>query len=352
MIHQTFDIKRWKNLFPLEKLRRQAKEFVEDRRRELPDEYKNASDVERHIKLMNPGGEIITSPFHLAVVEQLREECLASRNLPTVPTDVFVFARGEPQNRSVTKVGGLPFWPRARDWPMGRSGLPMTFVAQFCFADSTDLFHSLPGEILLVFADGIYLKDWRDEDANALRFEWVNRSENNLVEASGIPQTRWDLFPVYGEIHRTKDYATGPMWEKAWWWILLRRSKSPRDFFSGLGAQRALDKAYHMPYCIPIVEGTKIGGFPRWIQGDDETIPGRFLCALGSIRPVYQTPNDIMHRPYPFTNLQGPFVRARKAYCTPEEEVQTNRLLMWGDVGSLYLLLDDGGTIHWTIQFY
>jgi hypothetical protein len=35
----------------------------------------------------------------------------------------------------------------------------MTFVAQFCFGDSTDLFPSLPGDLLLLFADGIYGKD-------------------------------------------------------------------------------------------------------------------------------------------------------------------------------------------------
>src|SRR5262245_32788489 len=138
MAHQKFDIERWKGLFPLEKLRKEAKEFVEALRTEEPDRYESASDVEAHIKLMSPNGEIITSPRHLAVVEQLRTECLGSKYLPEVPTDVFVFARGEPANRSVTKIGGLPFWPKERSWPTGKSGQPMSFVAQFCFADSMD----------------------------------------------------------------------------------------------------------------------------------------------------------------------------------------------------------------------
>jgi hypothetical protein len=228
----------------------------------------------------------------------------------------------------------------------------MTFLAQFCFADSTDLFDSLPGEVLLLFADGVYGKDWGDGDTSALRFEWVNRSESNLVEADEIPQTRWDLFPVYGEIHRTKDYLMGGMWEKAWWSILLRRSRNPRDFLSGLGARRALEKAYHQSWCVAMIEGTKIGGIPRWIQAAEE-VPGRFLCALGSVHPVYQTgADDIVRRPHPFTNLEGPLVRGRRVFRTTEEEISTDRLLMWGDVGSLFLFLDDAGGVHWTTQCY
>src|SRR6266403_694498 len=78
-------------------------------REEMPDEYPNEAAVERHVKLMSPSGEIVTSPCHLATVEQLRAECLSKRCLPTAPTDVFVFAKGEPPDRGVTKVGGLPF---------------------------------------------------------------------------------------------------------------------------------------------------------------------------------------------------------------------------------------------------
>lgn len=326
MIHQRVDVERWNKLFPLEKLRKEAREFVERRHKAMPDQYKSTSEVERHVQLMSPGGEIITSPKHLAVVEQLRKESLGSRNLPAFHTDVFVFARGEPSNRSVTKIGGLPFWPKRRDWPVGKSGNPMSFVAQFCFADSMDLFDSLPGEILLIFSDGIYGKDWTEGDTGAIRFEWVNRSESNLVEAEDIPLARWGLFPVYGEIHRTQDYVTD------------------------LSVQRALKAAYKCWYQIAVAKGTKIGGLPPWIQ-DVEEIPGRFLCALGSVHPDYQL-DEILLRPYPFTNFQEPLVRRRGGFRAAGEEIQADRLLMWGDVGSLFLFLDDADRIHWTTQCY
>ena len=352
MIHEKFEIERWSNLFSLEKLRAEARQFVEARRAEMPDEYPNEAAVERHVKLMSPSGEIVTSPCHLATVEQLRAECLSKRRLPTAPTDVFVFAKGEPPDRGVTKVGGLPFWPGDRTWPIGKSGEPMDFIAQFCFADSADLFDALPGEILLIFADGVYLKEWDDEDKSALRFEWIKRAQVNPIEAANVPKRRWELIPVYGQVHRTVDYLTGGIWEKEWWSILLRRSKSPRDLFSGLGARRALVKKYRRPWCIAMIQGTKIGGVPSWIQ-DAEELPGRFLCALGSIHPVYETgTNDIVHRPFPFTNVPGPYVSGRRVFRSGNEEIPTNQLLMWGDVGSLYLFLDDEGSIHWTIQFY
>jgi hypothetical protein len=350
MIHERVDIERWSKLFPLESLRKEAREFVESRRKASPHAYKNKSEVERHVKLMSPGGEIVTSPHHLAVVEQLRAEWLGGGELPGFPTDVFVFGRGEPPDRSVTKAGGLPFWPKARSWPAGKSGRPLNFVAQFCFADSSDLYDSLPGDVLIVFADGRYGEDWTEGDVGALRFEWVNRSESRLVESGDIPPSRWELLPVYGEIHRTKDYLTGGAWEPAWWALLLKKSKNPHRFLHGLGARRALETAYHGPWRIAVIEGTKIGGIPRWIQ-PAEKIPGRFLCSLGSVDPAYQIVEEI-RRPYPFTNFEAPLIRRRRGFRSEEEEIDADRLLMWGDAGSLFLFLDDDGRIHWTIQCY
>ena len=40
----------------------------------------------------------------------------------SVPTDVFTFIPGEPQERSVTKIGGLPYRPASLPWPRGTLG--------------------------------------------------------------------------------------------------------------------------------------------------------------------------------------------------------------------------------------
>ena len=87
------------------------------------------------IGLMEPTGEMITSPHDMVVVELLRQEAFSrsgsSPSAHSVPTDVFVFGKGEPASREVTKVGGVPYWPAARPWPASRTGKPLTFVAQF-----------------------------------------------------------------------------------------------------------------------------------------------------------------------------------------------------------------------------
>lgn len=55
-------------------------------------------------------GTHVTSPFHLFAVETLRDQHHL-RVGPAIPTDVFVWAIGEPARREVTKIGGLPYWP-------------------------------------------------------------------------------------------------------------------------------------------------------------------------------------------------------------------------------------------------
>jgi hypothetical protein len=109
MLHERFEIEKFKAMFPLADLRRQAREFVLEQQRESPARYADAAEVEKHIRVLESSGEIVTSPYHMAVIEQLREEAAADLDgIERVPTDVFVFARGEPKDRRVTKIGGLP----------------------------------------------------------------------------------------------------------------------------------------------------------------------------------------------------------------------------------------------------
>jgi len=154
--------------------------------------------------------------------------------------DRVYFVPGEPAERSVTKVGGLPY--RAPDiaWPTTASGEPMTFLAQFCFADSPDPKHGLPGDVLLIFADGpeAYLRDPYDE---SLAFEWHPLGLRRLVQRRDIPPTTWTLRPCFGILER----------------------------IDGTLSQAE----------------TAIGGEPHWIQGS-EGHDGRFLCELGPIRPA------------------------------------------------------------------
>jgi hypothetical protein len=304
-MHDVVDIAYWKTMFPLSALREEAREFVLARQRSQREAYPDQAAIERHIALMEPGGTAITSPHDIAVIEQLREEALVGRPSPKrVSMDVFVFGLGEPVRREVTKVGGLPYWPAERKWPRTRDGRPRTFLAQFCFADSRDIVGDLPAEVLVIFDDEEVSGGHGEEDAFGLSFEWMNLGQSNLVSAEDIPQRNHKITPCYGTRHRTWDYlGTGDLFQR-----------------------------YHAPWQIDMVEGTKIGGMPRWIQ-HPERLPGRFLCALGSIQPVWQ-------RPFPYVNVAEPL--------DPYDE----ETLMWGDAGSLYLFIDERGQVRCTMQYY
>ncbi len=295
MIHQHLDIAHWNAIFSLSRLREEA----------------------RSAKQRDHGvGGIITGPADIALLEQAREEAFAHLpNIERVPTDIFVWNRGEPERREVTKISGLPYREAGKPWPTAKSGTPMNFVAQFCFADSRDITPALPGDVLLFFAEG---KKWGDGDEDydftwgdfddrdsEVSFEWVSLGDFPLTAKAEIPKTGWQIMPCYGTIYRTWDYPT----------------------IDGFAYPHIAD---HIP---PIVEATKIGGCCPWIQGEED-IPGRFLCMLGSVFPNVGEPFPFLNEPEQITY----------------EEQHTSHMLMIADVGELYFFINSYGDLRWTGQ--
>jgi len=312
MIHERLDIARWKRMFPLASLRERAEQMVREWQARDPNRYQTAEEVREAILLVGPGGERITGPIHIAVVEQLRDEAQIPQSITRIPTDLFVFARGEPQNRATTKIGGLPYWPSSRPWPHNIIDEPLTFVGQFCFADSHDIAANLPGDVVVIFGDQQAV--W-NHDESGLLFEWLPLGMADLISEEQIPPTRWRIEPCFGAIHRTYDAPD-----------------SQTYFLLDIDDEEKFDRAEQ----VAVLEGTKIGGVPRWIQSPEE-LPGRFLCALGSIQPEADSP-------YPWLNVQAPV--ERRGYASDPD------YLMWGDVGSVYMFIDTDGGIHWTEQCY
>lgn len=251
-IHERLDIARWMHEFPLARLRAKARDYVVHRRQELPQEYADERAVEKHIQLMSPQWEIVVGPAAVAVNEQLKAETLARGEYPKnrFPTDVVVWAKGEPSNRSVTKVGGLPYRPSDAPWPEEGAGKPLRFIAQFCFVDSRDITPLLPGDVLLIFGD----EDALVAEPERLMFEWWPIAARPLV--SELPAVDAPLTPFYAVLHRTED------WDSA------------------------------------IFEGTKIGGVPRFIQEQPSTL-GTFIGTIGSISVAAD-------ERYPFVNVAEP----------------------------------------------
>ena len=251
-IHDRLDLDRWIAEFPLARLRDEAREFVLRRRQKQPEEYADAQAVAAHIELMHPKWEIVVGPADVAINEQLRAEAVAAGERPRrrVPTDVAVWAKGEPANRAVTKVGGLPYRPLDAPWPLTDGGQPLRFIGQLSFVDSRDIVPTLGGDLLLIFGDDDALLG----ETERLRFEWWSVTAAPLI--GRVPDVEEPLAPFYAALHRTED------WDDT------------------------------------LFEGTKIGGVPNFIQ-EEEVPAGTFIGTLGSIA----VPTDRRH---PFVNVAEP----------------------------------------------
>jgi hypothetical protein len=256
-------------------------------------------------------GEIVASPFHLYSVEALRDR-YELRKPKAVPADVFVFAEGEPADRSVTKVGGLPYWPADKPWPTNADGSPYWFMAQFNFADSGDLFPELPGDLLSILTEDEDAWIW--DDQKSVHFLWQTVKPQKLIAKSRFPKFKhtYAHFNCYGVIHRTADYPKA--------------------------AAKAKKLEVRESYNLAVLNATKIGGVPGVIEGPID-LPGTFLAQLASIQPASKVP-------YPWVNR-------KQAYdlSSGKNGIYGNEQMI-GDMGSLYLYLQKNGRVRCTTQCY
>ena len=244
-------------------------------------------------------GHAISSPYDLHVVEAVRaRHGLGKAN--GVPTDVFVWGQGEPKDRTVTKVGGLPCWGAETPWPE-RNGVPRVFLAQFSFRDSLDLVGSLPGDLLVLFTDPEF--SWVSGDPDGLLCQWVSIGTGRLIVERLLPKPRKPFFKGYGIIHRTQDYPE-----------------------ARAGAE------------VPaVLNATKIGGVP---SGADVRVPEgtRFLAQLTSSQAA-------PHVDYPWVNHPRPLGLSPD---TAGIHGETNQLRI-GEAAILSLYLHADGRVGWTL---
>jgi Domain of unknown function (DUF1963) len=257
--------------------------------------------------------EIITSPCDLCQNVHLRREMQDQFDWgQAVPIDIFVMAEGEPKDRHVTKIGGLPYRPAATPWPTAPTGDPLVFLAQFNFADSKDLIPEVPGDVLLVFGDNADLPD-------TLSFEWQRCGISSLIQSDSVPGSSRLISPCHGYIHRTVSFPHA-----------LRQNNMKYPTCRG----KEVWSWFHLLQ----LQATQIGEAPFFIQADDRSLPGRLLCAISSVQPD-------QHMPYPWINHPEPWMpEGEWNYETP--------FLMLGDVGCIYISLDEGGRLHWRVSCY
>lgn len=295
--HTRLDIKRWEEIFSLDRLRDDARQFVAAVAAEDPAAYASDADKQRHIDLLVPRPEMVWGPKQIAVVEQLRRESAVDRGR-AVPIDVCVWGAGEPSVPFATKIGGVPYRPLNRPWPVDKKGRPLGFLAQFCFIDSHQALpiapSALPGDVMLVFVPRSAEFDHPEvysDNLDVWTIEWCRIGE-------GRPDHRQPPFrglsPAYAELHRSVDY--------------------PEDRHDD-----GLD----------LIQGGKIGGSPVFLQGDPGLL-GVHLCTLGSLNPFGTV--------WPLVNV--PVNPKGEAYYDPN-------LLMLGDVGAIYFFIQPSGKVTW-----
>jgi len=257
----------------------------------------------------------ITGPRDICTNEQLRRE-IHDQYIwgEGVPVDVFIMAEGEPADRNVTKIGGLPYRPADAPWPETADGQPLRFIAQFDFTDSRDITGPLPDDVLLVF--GNYADEWIDE----LHFEWRPLGLANLVAADQLPEDARPLPACYGHRFRAASFP------KAY--------RSPQ---SPLGYPLCQGFPVWCPYHLEQYQATQIGSAPFFIQKMDP-LPGRTLCAINSVCP------DV-HGRYPWVNRTEPLLPENERRLDPP-------YLMLADTGCIYISIDDDGALHWNWSCY
>ena len=275
------------------------------------------------------------SPIGIVTVEHYREAAAVGGELgPTVPVDVFVFGKGEPPARHLTKVNGLPYRPAGVPWPHDCMGRPMTFLAQFCFGDSMDHVGDLPGDVLLLFmrtrpgypfTDGMVpLVDPR-EDVDSLVFEWYPLGLENLVQPEDVPGPPLVFPTCFGVRYRTCDYLDEESSAQVVSRVVPENILPTHEFYRD-ATLRAFCRYPQM----------KIGGAPFWYERSREPRHGRFVASFSDVNLAVETP-------FPWTNRTEPL--------DLDEGIAHENLLLFHDGSCINYFLGDDGKIDWHAQF-
>ena len=223
-----------------------------------------------------------------------------------VPMDVFVMGDGEPEDRTCTKIGGLPYLSKTDPWPLSDSGKPLQFVGQFNFCDSRDIAEDIDGDILLVFSgegDGCYEDTfclWKDEDI----------ASEDLVDST--PEFEFPIKPTHGYRVRVNAFPDAEF------------KKTDED-----GAPLIDGKPIRSDYWLKEYQATQIGSAPFNPQGHYAEEETEFLCAFASILQGWRAEGVS----YPWVNVEQPAEDFSEDY------------LMIGDMGCLFLAYDDDGEL-------
>lgn len=302
--HPQVDFDHWAQVFPIETFEKTSG----------PHQFAG-TEPGSPLDLWKAGGAIITSPAHLCEIELARKQCKKEKDLGrAVPVDIFLWSIAPPEKPYLTKLGGVPHREAANEWPI-IGGKPLTFVSQFCFADSRDIVSDkLPGDIMLIF-----FADAGSAYEETVHIEWSSLQLKSPLTADKCPAPSFHVPRLSGHIYRTNEYPDS------------------EDVFEQAG--------HNQYYLFSTTQSTKIGRETLFVQGDPRGANDELLCTLNSIHPT-RYPKGAT---WPFIGLQS----LPDDWDQPDDDYGWGKYqMMFGDVGCMYFLIDDDGNVSWSMACY
>jgi hypothetical protein len=283
-------------------------------------------------------GEVIVGPRDLVGREILVERHLKSSypNLRELarPTTVFLWEIGEGsgwRRGRGTRIGGTPWWPADDPWPVDSVGEPLRFVAQLDFDVKHSLEIELPGDILSLFIteeEGF----WGD-----FHFFWHTAEEGKkLLKPQEMPSFSdiedFEFGPFFGHPYLTYDYELYD-WRSQEAWL----QQTVEDIEEPDWSERIMPGVSDARW-VPVLQATKIGGIPYFIQS---FMPGSSHCNWKPDWTFLCTISSIWDQRFSRGSVKGLFVNQPRTL--PEYTK-----FMLGDVGQIYIFLDElGGVRYW-----
>ncbi len=298
-MNYRFDIEEWLPKIPLRPRQEYSPEWDLSKPKVLREIYQASMTIE--------------SPRDICNNEQLRREINDQIDWgPPAPVDIFIMADGEPENRWVTKIGGLPYRPASLPWPKSEAGEPLYFLAQFDLTDSLDITGKLPGDVLLFFSQG------QDVYECPHHFEWQPLGLKDLVNSDSIPYEQ-PFRPCFGHVFRTANFPSAV------------RISNGDPLCRG---NQILYWDYLLSY-----QGIQIGPGPvgDLYSGHGDTLPGKLLCSVSGVYSPARMPYPFVNRPDP---LPDPFSQGMEAWKNRP------RYLEIGDLGCIYFSMDEAGDLY------
>lgn len=295
---------------------------------------------------------ITHSPINIVAGEYFRSLAANKEDFgPTVPTDVFLFSKGDSPLPHLTKIGGVPYRPRGLAWPQDCHGCPMVFLAQICFAESKDHIGQLPGDVLVIFAQMVLTPFWSRpslsfEYDESLYFEWHRLGIEDVMPPEDVPASpryhvnRWPPAPLL-----SAEPSEPPVFPQCY-----GSSYRTVDYVDTASATRRLDELVPnviMPKAHPIYRHlalysvsryglTKVGGCPLWYSDTPPQVAGRFIAGFAGMIPAIEVS-------YPWMNEESP-IPLRGSLADDIE-------LRIGDPGYLNLFFDDTSQhVEWQLE--